>query len=153
MNKLGYIATTLIVLAGIMLWMGYLTCVGNAHATWYSGGVADAGICAAGGWSNATEMMKPGPAAIFTNVLNAIGVTGVLAGAAGIATLVIGTIFPNPYVIFAGAAFFLFSLWGLVQTMITSMGFPLEIAQLINFALIFIFGIDVISWLKGGNLP
>ena len=149
----GYIATTLIVLAGIMLWMGYLTCVGNSQERWGNAGFAEDGICAAGGWSNATETMKPGPASIFDSVMNTIGVTGVAAGAVGVATLVVGTIFPNPYIIFAGAAFFLFSLWGLIQTMITSMGLPIEIASLINFALIFIFGVDIVSWLKGGNLP
>jgi len=149
----GYIATSLIVLAGIMLWMGYLTCVGNSQAQWGNAGFAEAGICAAGGWSNATEIMKPGPASIFTGVLSTIGFEGVAAGAAGIAALVVGTVFPNPFIIFAGAAFFLFSLWGLIQAMVTSMGLPVHVAELINYALIFIFGIDIISWLKGGGLP
>ena len=149
----GYIATTLIILAGIMLWMGYLTCVGNSQERWGSAGFAEDGICAAGGWSNATEVMKPGPASIFTGVMDTIGFSGVAAGAVGVAALVVGTIFPNPYIIFAGAAFFLFSLWGLIQMMITSMGLPADVASLINFSLIFLFGIDIISWLKGGSLP
>jgi hypothetical protein len=149
----GFIATTLIVLAGIMLWMNYLTCVGNSQEAWGNAGFAEGGICAAGGWNNATEIMKPGPFSIFTGVLDTIGFQGVAAGAVGVAALVVGTIFPNPYIIFAGAAAFLFSLWGLIQAMVTGMGLPVDIANLINFALIFIFGIDIISWLKGGSLP